>query len=45
MAVKALARQNGPDVPIEIDPFLARPRGGEEAREKPKRSDKFVHVE
>lgn len=45
MAMKALARQNGANVPIEIDRFLPSPNGGEEAREERKKSDKFVHHE
>jgi hypothetical protein len=45
MAVKAFARQNGANVPIEIDSFLPCPNGREEAREERKKSDKFVHHE
>jgi hypothetical protein len=49
MAVKAFARQNGANVPIEIDSFLPCPNGREEAREEAreerKKSDKFVHHE
>ena len=45
MTLKALARQNGADVPVEIDRFLLGPSGWEEAREERKKSDKFVHHE
>jgi len=45
MAVKALARQNGADVSIEVDRSLLAKSGREEVRKEAKESDELVHFE